>query len=106
MTQSEKEAVAKVVNYFWGVGTVSTQRVTPHLSELVYDVLLEADRCSSAMNLVPRPVGGKPSLTHIVKQFGDIAKRLQQEGGHAPYLICKTRISLLYKSVIIEALIE
>jgi len=105
MTQLEREDVARVINYFWGRGTVTARAITPRLAGLAYDILLEANKCSSAMHLVPRPAGGKPSLSYVIKQLSGIAKRIEA-GRHASYLICKTRVSSLYKSVIYEALLE
>ncbi|MCL1479268.1 MAG: hypothetical protein MH219_17965 [Marinobacter sp.] len=72
-------------------------------AEVVYTAISEAQACSASMDLVPRPSGGKPGISYIVKQIASIGKNIIS-GSTSIYYVCKVKISASYKSEITMAL--
>lgn len=103
MDYYDREYISAVINYFWGNGTASPQSVNERSAEVVYTAISEAQSCSASMDLVPRPSGGKPGISYIVKQIGKIGKNIIS-GNTSVYQVCKAKISASYRSEIIMAL--
>ena len=55
------------------------------------------------MDLVPRPSGGKPGISYIVKQVAGIGKNIAS-GNSQTYYICKLQVSQNFRSEIHMAL--
>jgi hypothetical protein len=87
----------------FGGGTASPQSVNERSAEVVYTAISEAQACSASMDLVPRPSGGKPGISYIVKQIASIGKNIIS-GSTSIYYVCKVKISASYKSEITMAL--
>lgn len=103
MDYYDREYISAVINYFWGDGTASPQSVNERSAEVVYTAISEAQSCSASMDLVPRPSGGKPGISYIVKQIARIGKNIIS-GNTSVYHVCKVKISASYKSEITMAL--
>ncbi|RLK50660.1 hypothetical protein DFR31_0566 [Alkalispirillum mobile] len=99
----DREHISAAINYFWGDGTASPQSVNERSAEVVYTAISEAQSCSASMDLVPRPSGGKPGISYIVKQVAKIGKNIVS-GDASVYHVCKVQISTSYKSEITMAL--
>jgi hypothetical protein len=103
MDMSEKEYVAKVINYFCGTNMVTPDRVTDSVAAVAYEALQGANTCWAAMDMVPRPTYKRPGLKYIVKQLVGIGKRIA-EGDDDIYYLCKLTITVKYRSIIRLAL--
>lgn len=103
MDSIEREYVAKVINFFWGQGTTTTQQVNSDAAIIVLEALRQARVCSSSMDLVPRPKYGMIDIKHVVKELVKIGKRIAQ-GDTEIYNSCKGAVGVRYKSKIMMAL--
>lgn len=103
MDYYDREYISAVINYFWGDGTASPQSVNERSAEVIYTAISEAQSCSASMDLVPRPSGGKPGISYIVKQIAKIGKNIIA-GNTSVYHVCRVKISANYKSEITMAL--
>ncbi|QGZ30304.1 hypothetical protein [Stutzerimonas stutzeri] len=103
MDYHDREYVSAAINYFWGSGTASPDSVNERAAEVVYGAIVEAQACSASMDIVPRPIGGKPGLSYIVKQIARIGKGVVS-GDTAFYHVCKVSIGARYKFEVVMAL--
>lgn len=103
MDHSDREYVSAAINFFWGDGTASPESVNERSAEVVHIAVSESQSCSAYMDLVPRPSGGKPGITYIVKQVAGIGKNIAS-GISAIYHTCKLRVSQNFRSEIHMAL--
>jgi len=103
MDYGEREHISAAINYFWGDGTSSPHSVNEAAAEVVYEAITEAQSCSASMDIVPRPSGGKPGISYIVKQVASIGKSIVA-GNTSIYQVCKVKISASYRSEITMAL--
>jgi hypothetical protein len=102
MEMSEKEHVAKVINYFAGTNMVTPDKINERVATVAYEALQGAKTCSVAMDMVPRPTYAKPDMKCIIKQLKGISKRLATND--EIYFICKLAIKVKYRSIIRLAL--
>jgi len=98
----ERDHVTAVINYFWGPNLTTPQAVNKSAALIAYEALEKANLCSSAMDLVPRPMG-VPSTSYAIKELAKIGKRIMS-GDTSIYHVCKGAIGLSYKSSIQIAL--
>lgn len=103
MDHSDREYVSAPINFFWGDGTASPESVNERSAEVVYTAVTESQSCSASMDLVPRPSGGKPGISYIVKQVAGIGKNIAS-GNSQTHYICKLLVSQNFRSEIHMAL--
>lgn len=103
MDVNDKKYVAVVINYFWGRDTTTPAGVNEAAALVAYDALVQANVCSDAMDLVPRPTYAKSGIKYVLTQLAGIGKRIQS-GDTAIYNTCKGAVGLRYKSKIVMAL--
>ncbi|MGQ7273985.1 hypothetical protein [Marinobacter sp. V034] len=103
MDSSEREHIATVLNYFWGGGTATPHSVNENTASVAYEALEEAQSCSASMDLVPRPVFGRPGIGHAVKEVAKIGKRIAS-GDTEIYESCRRQVASTYRIKIEMAL--
>jgi len=103
VNHDEREYVATAINYFWGDGTTTPHAVNQQAASVLYEALQETQHCSASMDLVPRPVSGKPSLSSIVKQVAKVGKRIAIRDTQQ-YEICRLQVARNYRTEIQLAL--
>ncbi len=103
MDTTEKEYVARVINYFWGQGTTTTHQVNDQAAIVTFEALNEAKVCSNSMNMVPRPKYGMIDVKHALKELVKIGKRIAKNDA-AIYESCKGAVGVKYRSKILMAL--
>jgi hypothetical protein len=103
MDTQDKKYVADVINYFWGPNLVTSAQINQHIATVTYEALTQANTCSNAMDLVPRPTYSKPNITYIIKQLSGIGKRIVS-GDSDIYNVCKITVSASYRNKIRLAL--
>ncbi|TBW48515.1 hypothetical protein EZI54_21215 [Marinobacter halodurans] len=103
MNSSDREHIAVVVNYFWGAGKARADMVNKDVAAVVYEALEEAQACSAAIDLVPRPTYGLPGISYVVKQVAKIGVRIAS-GDTQIYQMCRGRVAVNFKLKIERAL--
>ena len=96
MDSQDKKYVAEVINYFWGPNLVTPDRITDHVANAAYEALESANKCTAAMDMVPRPTYSKSGLSYIIKQLRNIGKRIAS-GESGIYYICKLTVTSKYE---------
>ena len=97
MESDEREHISVVINYFWGEGTTSPESVNQGMAAIAYEALEEAQSCSAAMDLVPRPISGRPGIKHVIKQVAKIGKRIAS-GDTQIYETCRQRVAVNFRN--------
>lgn len=97
MESDQREHISAVINYFWGDGTTSPESVNQGMATIAYEALEEAQSCSAAMDLVPRPVSGRPGGKYIIKQVAKIGKRIAS-GDTQIYETCRNRVAINFRT--------
>ncbi|WP_336366043.1 hypothetical protein [Marinobacter sp. C2H3] len=97
MDLDQREHLSVVINYFWGEGTTSPQAVNESMASVAYHALEEAQNCSAAMDLVPRPAAGRPGFKYIIKQVAKIGKRIAS-GDTKTYETCRQRVAINFRT--------
>ena len=97
MESDQREHVSTVINYFWGEGTTSPDSVNEGMAAIAYEALDEAQSCSAAMDLLPRPVSGRPGGKYIIKQVAKIGKRIAS-GDTQIYETCRQRVAVNFRN--------
>lgn len=103
MNHDDREYIAKAINYFWGDGTAAPHTVNQKAASVLYEALQEAQSCSAAMDLVPRPASSKPGLSYVIKQVAKIGKRVAARDTQL-YEACRVQVARNYRSAIKLAL--
>ncbi|MGI0118798.1 hypothetical protein [Zooshikella sp. RANM57] len=103
MNSSDQEYIAVLINYFWGEGAATPSAINGNVINTVYEVLLEAQSCSSSMDLVPRPSGSVAGIGYSVSQLVNIGKRIAS-GDTRLYITCKNVAAARYKTKVILVL--
>ncbi len=97
MDSNQREHVATVINYFWGEDTTAPEHINQGMAAIAFEALEEAQTCSAAMDLVPRPTSGKPGTSYVVKQVAKIGKRIAA-GDTQVYESCRQRVAINYRT--------
>lgn len=97
MESDQREHISAVINYFWGDGTTSPESVNQGMATIAYEALEEAQSCSAAMDLVPRPVSGRPGGKYIIKQVAKIGKQIAS-GDTQIYETCRNRVAINFRT--------
>jgi hypothetical protein len=97
MNSDQREHISAVINFFWGEGTTSPESVNQGMTIIAYEALEAAQSCSAAMDLVPRPVSGRPGSTYIIKQVAKIGKRIVS-GDTQIYETCRQRVAINFRN--------
>lgn len=97
MESDQREHISTVINFFWGEGTTSPESVNENMATVAYEALEEAQRCSASMDLVPRPISGRPGGKYIIKQVAKIGKRIAS-GDTEIYEICRQRVEVNFRN--------
>lgn len=69
----EKAKVKDAINAFYqgaGLDLKFTGEVNAKVAEVFGDMIFETQKCSAAMNWVPRPTGGKATIAWVARNFG------------------------------------
>jgi hypothetical protein len=104
MDTYDRQYVSAVINYFWEEGTTTPEAVNEKAAVIAFEALDQANVCSDAMDLVPRPTYGAVDIKYVLKQLAKIGKRVIQ-GDTAIYNVCKVTVALHYKTKIKMALL-
>lgn len=103
MDLRERKHVATVINYFWGPGITTADRVNDSAAIVAYSALKKARVCSEAMDLVPRPAYGPLGPKYAIKKLVKIGERIVSDNNRI-YSACKAAVRIAYKSEIQIAL--
>lgn len=69
---NERDSVKKAINAFYkgaGVNVTFNGEVNKKVAEVFGEMILKTQACSDAFNWVPRPTGGKATITWVAKNF-------------------------------------
>ncbi|MEX2476223.1 hypothetical protein [Marinobacter sp.] len=97
MDSNQRQHISTVINYFWGVDTTAPEHVNQGMAAIALEALEEAQSCTAAMDLVPRPVSGKPGASYVVKQVAKIGQRIAA-GDTQVYESCRQRVAINYRT--------
>ncbi|QBG36894.1 hypothetical protein [Litorilituus sediminis] len=68
----EQAAVKNAINAFYkgaGLNLQFSGTVTPRVAEVFGKMVFETQKCTSALNWVPRPAGGKATISWVARNF-------------------------------------
>lgn len=68
----EQVAVKNAINAFYkgaGLDLRFIGTVTPKVAEVFGKMVLETQKCTTALNWVPRPTGGKATISWVARNF-------------------------------------
>ncbi|WP_024328484.1 hypothetical protein [Thioalkalivibrio sp. ALR17-21] len=103
MNHDDRERISTVINYFWGEDTAAPHAVTRNVAKVAFEALQEAQSCTAAMDMVPRPGATKAGPRYAAKQLAKIGKRIAS-GDTSQYETCRSQVAVAYKSRINMAL--
>lgn len=103
-SELDKEHVRELIDGFYKAGRSGgwNRRVNEEVAEIFGKMLEETKKCTKALNWVPRPPGGKASISWFVKNFSRVAaSKLRDELSHtcAQFVIRNWNSSLIWASM-------
>ena len=97
---NEHNRVKEAINAFYkgaGLNIKFTGQVNERVAEIFGKMVFATQQCTTALNWVPRPAGGKATISWIARNFGQSIIRQLGEGQS---LTCAKSVVLKYKSTL------
>ncbi|QBG36896.1 hypothetical protein [Litorilituus sediminis] len=95
---NEQLAVKEAINAFYkgaGLNIKFTGDANQKVAEVFGKMILETQKCTTALNWVPRPTGGRATIAWVAKNFTKSVLRQLEEGQS---LTCAKKAILQFKS--------
>jgi len=95
---NEQIAVKNAINAFYkgaGLNIKFVGDTNPKVAEIFGKMVLETQKCTTALNWVPQPSGGKATISWVAKNFTKSVLRQLEEGQS---LTCAKKAILQFKS--------
>ncbi|KAF7764865.1 hypothetical protein PCIT_b0956 [Pseudoalteromonas citrea] len=95
---NEQKSVENAINAFYKVAGLNIKfngSINNKVAEIFGKMIIETQKCTTALNWVPRPTGGKATISWVAKNFTRSVLRQLEEGQS---LICAKTAVLRFKS--------
>ena len=91
MNYYDKMYIAEAVNYFFPSVKIRLDQVNTRIVRVLYEAIIESQKCTASIDLVPRPSSGVAGIAYMVTQMAIIGKNISS-GDTRTYMSCKNAI--------------